>query len=61
MIGKTLFGIYCLAIMVISLLRLALQFLAKEDYNSIYKRFLDLLEWFFLGGAVFYCITAWPW
>lgn len=61
MSGETLFVVYCFALIAISLLRLALQFLSKENYYSVYKKFLDLLEWFFLGGAVFYCITVWPW
>ena len=58
--GSILFLIYCSAI-IISLLRLALQFLSKESYYSTYKRLLDLLDWFFLGGATFYSIMNWPW
>jgi len=61
MSSKTLFIIYCLAAAAVSLLHLALQSWAKEDYDSSYKRFLDRLDWFFLGGALFYCITVWPW
>lgn len=59
--GGILFLIYCSAIIFLSLLRLTLQFLSKESYYSTYKRLLDLLDWFFLGGAVFYSIMNWPW
>ena len=59
--GSILFLIYCSAIIILSLLRLALQFLSKESYCSTYKRLLDLLDWFFLGRATFYSIMNWPW
>ena len=59
--GSILFLIYCSAIIILSLLRLAIQFLSKEIYYSTYKRLLDLLDWFFLGGATFYSIMNWPW
>ena len=59
--GSILFLIYCSAIIILSLLRLALQFLSIESYYSTFKRLLDLLDWFFLGGATFYSIMNWPW
>ncbi len=59
--GYTLFLIYCAAIIILVALRLVLGFLQEKDYHSTYKRLLDLLEWFLLGGMVFYSIMNWPW
>lgn len=59
--GHTLFLIYCAAMTVFWLLQLALWFLREKYYYSTYKHFFNLLEWFFLGGAVFYVIMNWPW
>lgn len=59
--GSTLFLIFYSAIIILLLARLALQVLSKESYYSTYKGFLDLLDWFFLGGVVFYSIMNWPW
>lgn len=59
--GHTLFLIYCAVIIILVALRLVLRFLQEKDYHSTYKRLLDLLEWFLLGGMVFYSIMNWPW
>jgi len=59
--STTLYYIYNLGLAGVLLLRWTLRSWAEEAYYKIYREHLNLWEWFFLGGALFHCITAWPW